>query len=234
MTHVLDAGEYCRELETYLCRKNDGHLIRIAGPAFDTVCGWASQGIPLKIAFQGIDRYFERYYAKGPRRRPVRIEFCEADVLDAFDHWRRAVGIVAADQPDAAPASRQPTLPAHLQRVLQKLTTARGTSGDERVTAAIDAAIDRVEDVRGSSAALRGAARLAAIETLAAIDRELIAQVRAATDAARLAAIGREAEEELAGFAARMTREAHAQALAAAVERLLRARAGLPRIAYRD
>ena len=41
---------------------------------------------------RGIDRYFERYYAKGPRRRPVRVEFCEADVLDVFDEWRRAVG----------------------------------------------------------------------------------------------------------------------------------------------
>src|SRR5512132_2332825 len=85
--------EYCRQLETYLCRKNDGHLIRIVGPAFEQVCGWAEQGIPLKLAMRGIDRYFERYYAKGPRRRPVRVEFCEADVLDVFDEWRRSVGI---------------------------------------------------------------------------------------------------------------------------------------------
>jgi hypothetical protein len=51
------------------------------------------QGVPLKVAFRGIDRYCERYYAKGPRRRPVRIEFCEADILDLFDAWRRAVGV---------------------------------------------------------------------------------------------------------------------------------------------
>ena len=52
-----------------------------------------------QIAQRGIDRYFERYYAKGPRRRPVRIEFCEADILDAFDQWRRAVGIVLGNKP---------------------------------------------------------------------------------------------------------------------------------------
>lgn len=230
---MVDAGEYCRELEAHLCRKNDGHLIRIAGPAFETVCGWAEQGIPLKVAFQGIDRYFERYHAKGPRRRPVRIEFCEADVLDAFDQWRRAVRVAAAGA-SGEQASRQPSLPAHLQRVLQKLTTARGTSGDTTVTAAIDAAIDRVEAVRSASASRRGAAREAAIETLAAIDRDLIAQVREAADAATLAAIAAEAERELSGFAARMTREAHAEAMTAATGRLLRARAGLPRIAYRD
>jgi hypothetical protein len=90
---VIEVDSYCRELEGYLCRKNDGHLIRITGPAFEQVQGWAHQGIPLKVAEAGIDRYFERYYRKGPRRRPVRIEFCEADVLDAFDDWRRAVGV---------------------------------------------------------------------------------------------------------------------------------------------
>jgi hypothetical protein len=85
--------EYCREIEAYLCRKNDGHLIRLVGPSFERVLGWAAQGIPFKIACQGIDRYFVRYYAKGPKRRPVQIDFCEADVLDAFDDWRRSVGV---------------------------------------------------------------------------------------------------------------------------------------------
>src|SRR6266536_838615 len=90
---MIDSAEYCREIEAYLCRKNEGHLIRIAGPVFEQVSGWAAQGVPLTVAFRGIDRYCERYYAKGPRRRPVRIEFCEADVLDVFDEWRRAVGV---------------------------------------------------------------------------------------------------------------------------------------------
>ena len=76
----MTTEEYCREIEAYLCRKNDGHLIRIVGPSFERVCGWAAQGIPFKIACQGIDRYFVRYYAKGPRRRPVQIDFCEDDV----------------------------------------------------------------------------------------------------------------------------------------------------------
>ena len=89
-------ADFCREIETYLCRKNDGHLIRVTGPSFDLVSGWAMQGVPLKVAYAGIDRCFERYYAKGPRRRPVRIEFCEADVLDLFDEWRRAVGVAAS------------------------------------------------------------------------------------------------------------------------------------------
>ena len=54
----MTTDEYCREIEAYLCRKNDGHLIRIVGPSFERVCGWAAQGIPFKIACQGIDTYF--------------------------------------------------------------------------------------------------------------------------------------------------------------------------------
>jgi len=89
----MTTDEYCREIESYLCRKNDGHLIRIVGPSFERVCGWAAQGIPFKIVCQGIDACFVRYYAKGTRRRPVQIDFCENDILDAFDAWRRAVGV---------------------------------------------------------------------------------------------------------------------------------------------
>ena len=43
---AVAAGEdYCRQVEAYLCRKNDGHLIRIVGPAFEQVCGWATRGV---------------------------------------------------------------------------------------------------------------------------------------------------------------------------------------------
>ena len=47
---VIDVSEYCRDLETHLCRKNDGHLIRIVGPSFEIVSRWAATGVPLKVA----------------------------------------------------------------------------------------------------------------------------------------------------------------------------------------
>ncbi|HKB12627.1 MAG TPA: hypothetical protein VKD69_18320 [Vicinamibacterales bacterium] len=104
----MDVPEYCREIETYLCRKNDGHLIRVVGPSFDLVSRWAEQGVPLKIACAGIDRYFERYYRKGPRRRPVKIDFCEADVLDVFDEWRRALGLTIESIENREPSTENP------------------------------------------------------------------------------------------------------------------------------
>ena len=233
--------EYCREIETYLCRKNDGHLIRVVGPSFEVVSGWADRGVPLKVAFSGIDRYFERYYRKGARRRPVKIDFCDADVLDVFDEWKRATGVVMASEDSAAIGNRQSTirnpqsgsLPAHLERVVLRLTSARasGTLGDE-FDALIDRASAELDAARAKAGGLRGIARQTLLDRLAALDAEVVRQARSSLDETTRASLVREAESELAGFRAGMTAEAFARALEAAIDRLVRERARLPTIAF--
>ena len=113
--------EYCREIESYLCQKNGGHLIRVVGPSFEMVSKWAADGVPLKVAFRGIDRYCERHDKKGPRRRPVRIDFCEADVLDVFDEWRRALGLTALTE-EAPPAAYDRAYEAAVGRLVRERT----------------------------------------------------------------------------------------------------------------
>jgi hypothetical protein len=241
-TQPLD--EYCREIETYLCQKNDGHLIRVVGPSFEVVSGWAEQGVPLKVALAGIDRYFERYYRKGPRRRPVKIDFCDADVLDVFDEWRRAVGVPAtpSSEPPVSSANsdlqsairnRSVSLPAHLERVVLRLTSARagGSLGDE-FDALIDRAAAELDAARAKAGGLRGQARQALLDRLTALDAELIEQARAALDERTRAALLREAEAELAGFRAGMTADAFARASQAAMDRLVRERVKLPVVAF--
>jgi len=236
--------DFCREIESYLCQKNDGHLIRVTGPSFDLVSGWAARGVPLKIAFQGIDRYFERYYRKGPRRRPARIDFCDADVLDVFDEWRRAVGLAPprgnvgdvgdVDDVEAAAAARPGvSLPAHLQRVVLRLTAARagGSLGDE-FDALIDAVARELDAARAETRGLRGEARQALVARLATLDEDLLNAARRSLDPAVVAALTREASEELAAFRARMAPDAYERARGAAMTRLIRARLNLPTIAF--
>ena len=234
-----ETAEYCRDIETYLCRKNDGHLIRVVGPSFDLVSAWAALGVPFKVACAGIDRCFERYYRKGPRRRPLKIDFCEADVLDAFDEWRRAVGLPAAGA-DAAgddhaplPVRRASSLPAHLERVVMRLTDARvnGRIGD-----AFDPLVDRaareMDTARAAAGGLRGEARQALLARLASLDAEMLNAAREALgDEARAALVG-EATDELAAFQDRMAPDAFARARDAAVDRLLRERFGLPVVVF--
>jgi hypothetical protein len=224
--------EYCRQLEAYLCRKNDGHLIRIVGPAFEQVCGWAARGIPLKLTMRGIDRYFERYYAKGPRRRPVRIEFCEADVLNVFDEWRRSVGISASnDAGVSSGAGASGSLPAHLERVVARLTALR--AGEDRsLDEAVDAVVRELDAARARARTIRGEARDGLIERLCALDASLIEALRAQCDAATLQQLEADADEELRPFRGRMPAEAYRQSHRACVDRLLRERARLPTIAY--
>jgi len=227
----------------------------VTGPSFDLVAGWAAQGVPLKVAFKGIDRYFERYYAKGPRRRPVKIDFCEADVLDVFDEWRRATGVTGTAElrtenveprtPDRGPRTqnqepgtpnperRTHSLPAHLERVVTRLTAARakGSVGD-----AFDGLIDRtareLDAARADARGLRGAARQALIARLATLDAELLQRAREMLDEDARAQFAREADAELAPFRSGMSPHAFARAQQAAIDRLVRERFNLPTIAY--
>lgn len=225
----VDPGEYCRAIEAYLTRKNDGHLVRIVGPAFAQVCEWAAKGVPLGVAQRGIDRYVERYYAKGPRRRPVRIEFCEADVFDAFDEWRRALGIpmAAGVAGPVLPDRPREALPAHLDRAIARLTAARAGAAPQ-IDAAIDAAVRELDAMRATARGVRGQARETVLTRLEAIDRQLIEAVRAHADAGLMADVQREADEDLAAFRDRMLADAYERSRRAGVDRLLRERARLP------
>ena len=223
----LKIEDYCREIETYLCQKNDGHLIRVVGPSFEIVSSWATRGVPIKIAFEGIDRYFERYYRSGPRRRPVKIDFCEDDVLDVFDEWRRATGVQSAGVQTKPPAS--PSLPEHLERVVTRLTAARASG---RLSADFDRLIDRasadLDVARAAAGGVRGEARAVLLARLTDLDVDLLAAAREQLDAEALAAMAREAEDELAPFRPGMRPDAYARARAAVIDRLVRARCGLP------
>jgi hypothetical protein len=234
---MVGVEDYCRQVESYLCRKNDGHVIRIVGPAFEQVCGWASRGVPLSVAMRGIDRYFERYYAKGPRRRPVRIEFCEADVLDVFDEWRRALGVTSAvGMTEASPTEarsnhRHESLPAHLDRVIARLTTLRAGQ-DRSLDAFLDDLVKEIDVARGGAKRLRGEARHALIARLRELDRALLEAAHAQCDAETIDSLVAEAEADLAPFRGRMAPETYEQSRRAAVDRLLRERRKLPTLAF--
>lgn len=228
----MDAAEYCREIETYLCRKNEGHLIRIVGPVFEKVSGWAAQGVPLAVAFKGIDAYCERYYAKGPRRRPVRVEFCEADVLTLFDDWRRAVGVSSLAGTDEPAERAHDSLPSHIDRAIARLTAMRGGLRAGALAQRIDDTVRELDRLKGSAKQARGDARTGIVDRLSALDAALLDLVRAEMDDGRRAEIMTRAETEIAPFAARMPEAARRTAVEAAYSRLVRDVAGLPTLTF--
>jgi hypothetical protein len=237
---------YCREIEAHLCRKNDGHLIRIVGPAFELVSGWEARGIPVKVACAGVDRYFERYYRKGPRRRPVRIEFCDADVLDAFDDWRRAVGVAVpsaiaaplsdatnSESEEASPARRRSSLAAHVERTIARLTALQASSQAAVLfRAALEHAARELDVLLPEARRARGQARDALLDRLRSLDVALLTAVAEVIDERTRAAAEADARAALAPFRDRMPPEAFRQATTAAVEQQIRDRFGLPAIRF--
>jgi hypothetical protein len=125
------------------------------------------------------------------------------------------------------------SLPAHLERVVLRLTQARvnGSLGDE-FDALIDRAAAELDAARAKAGGLRGEARTALLDRLAALDSEVVTQARATLDESARSALAREAEDELAGFKSGMTAEAFARAREAAIDRLVRERVKLPTIAF--
>ena len=231
--------DYCRQIESYLCRKNGGHLVRIVGPAFETVRGWASQGVPLKVAFQGIDRCVERASAKAGRRRPLRIEFCEADVLESFDAWRRAIGVGAskvsedgASTEEWGSGGRKGSLAAHISRGLSRVLVAKVDRGNAAFDELIARVTTELDGLAETAKTARGDARARCIARLAELDAELMAAARKAVTAATADALRREADAELAGLAGRMTAEAREKARTLAFDRLLRESLNLPVLSY--
>jgi hypothetical protein len=247
-------GEYCRALETHLCQVNQGHLVRIVGPAFDMVKRWHAEGIPTKIAFRGIDRRAARAArsaaVSASPRRPLRIEFCEADVLDVLDEWRRAIGFAlntlggpqgesagqagesdrAEPSPDADAASgRTPSLPKHLDRVAVRLTSflASESAAGSALRAAVVATLDAVERLRGTARA-RGDARRAVLEELDALDGALMAAVLRDAPDGWLDDARHDARAELIGYESRVPVAEFDRLVDRAAQRLLRSRLQLP------
>ncbi len=248
----MDPGAYCREVETYLCRRNEGHLIRIVGPAFERVRGWAEAGVPIQVVVQGIDRKLARYLVAGRRRRPLRIEYCEADILDVFDEWRRAVGVAVVpersgpegprDGPEAgSPASlsdtsrstrRRGSLPAHIDRVLTRATSQLAIrEAAPGIHAALERVIVDLDALRSDVPGARGGARAALLDRLIAIDEALIASARTAAGSS-FEAIQDAARAELAPFKTRMAEAAFARALTACTDRRLSEHFRLPTVRF--
>jgi hypothetical protein len=230
---MIDVSAYCRDVEAYLCQRNGGHLIRVVGPAFDLVKGWADLGIPLSVVHDAIDRTVERAERTRRRRRPIPIAFCEGDVLDGFDRWRRAVGVGVQQDSTPASAQRRGTLAAHVERVSAHLQAwLQPAASDAPLRPHVQAAADALTELAAPSVTARGAARDALLARLAALDAALVDAAAASLPAERLEAMTREAEQELEGFRSRLDEPQWAAAVATARARAIRRDAGLPPLGF--
>lgn len=230
-----DIGEYCRQVEAHLTRVNGGHLVRIVGPGFMLVRQWAEEGVPLSAVFRGIEQKAERHKA-GAARRPLRIEFCEADVRGVFESWRRAIGVGGgpADAPEGerGSGSARRVTTRDLDRAVDRLMATAGRMDLPDVFRDdINRVLEQVVRIRDAVKGSRGAARDAHLAPLPDLDRVMMAAAGNALSADALAPIREDAERDLEPFRGRLSREAWDQAVGVTVSRGVREYFGLPQLA---
>lgn len=235
-----DIGAYCRDVEAHLTRVNGGHLVRIVGPGFVLVRQWAEEGVPLSAVYRGIEQKAERHKA-GAARRPLRIEFCDADVREVFDAWRRAIGVTTgaggvdaarSDPPDRGSGPARKATTRELDRAIDRLVATAGRlEFPEALRMQVNVVLDRVITMRDGIKGTRGAARDALLAPLPASDQDLLAAAHAAVPAEVLAGVRAEAETDLAPFRPRLSQDAWDRALSITVDRGVRAHFGLPDLA---
>lgn len=242
---MSDVADYCRQVEAHLTRINGGHLVRVVGPGFALVKQWADEGVPLSVVFKGIEQKADRHKA-GASKRPLRIEFCESDVREVFEAWRRATGIVAAGPEgpasnegrpasnESGPASigdelkrRSPS--KSIDKAIERLGRVAGRLElSDEFRDAVSQAIERLAAVREGLAHSRGPAREPWLAQVAPIDRDLMTQARRVVDAQVLRGLTEQAEREMATYRDRLAPEAWQRAVTVTVERGVRAHLGLP------
>lgn len=233
---MADVADYCRQVEAHLTRINGGHLVRVVGPGFALVKQWADEGVPLSVVFRGIEHKAERH-AAGASKRPLRIEFCEADVRALHDDWRRAIGVTAtpgADADDAASAepsasSKRRSVPKAIGRAIDRLGRLAGRlelPGEFRD--AMSRLIEQLSALRDELAHTRGAARDRLLERLAPLEGELIEHARGVVPADVMQDITTRAEQDLAPYRERLSPEAWARAISVTVDRGVREHLELP------
>jgi hypothetical protein len=229
----IDVGDFCRRVEEHLSRVNQGHLVRIVGTGFELVRQWAVDGVPFSVVCRAIDMKAERHRA-GRSTRPLRIEFCDADVRALFQDWKRAVGIVgpvATASEEPIDDARRPSLSKHLDRVIVSLTRAAGRLElSATLRDGLGRILEGIVELRETTRGRRGVSRASVVASLAQWDGDLLAVVKASVPPGDLAAIRGEALNELQAYRARMPEQIWERSLDAATGRLLRERLNLPTI----
>jgi hypothetical protein len=191
----------------------------------------------LSIVYRGIELKAERHRA-GRSKRPLRLEFCELDVRETFDGWRRAVGIHTAmqsavdDQPQSESTRKPPPALKHLDRAIERLGRAAGQlERSDAYRDAIGQVLEAVSALRDAIKGARGAQREPLVARLPELDSVLVTAARLEVGASAILRLTADATAELAPYRARLGTEEWDRSVTLSVDRLLRDELGLPTLA---
>jgi hypothetical protein len=233
----VDIGDFCRRVEEHLARVNEGQIIRIVGPAFELARGWALEGMPLSVVTHGIDLKAERHRA-GRSTRPLRLEFCDADVRGVYTRWRRAVGLSglsngAENTGEPTESEKRPSLSRQMDRALDKLSRVSGRLDlAESFRDEVSRSISALSAIRDAARTARGDARTELTMRLPVIDAALVGAGRDALGVDVLNRLRGDAEADLSSYRPRLSQDMWRRSVDRALDQLVRDHLGLPTFTF--
>ena len=216
-------AEYSRAIEERY-RQRRGSPLAISPADYDAIERWWSQGIPLWIVLESIDRAFR---PRGPSRetpRVRRLAYIEPDIEERYEAYvgsrvdgpPPATGVVETTRSESAVRKAIAT-------ALERLTEG-GALGSDRVASAFEVAATRV---RSMTAASEPSTLILGLQQ---IEDDLIDALKKVTDPAEMHSLRQAAASEVAPHAARMTPEAVEATIARVVDYRIRERYAVPKL----
>ena len=236
MTPTPDPDPYYQAIEEAFNRRRGAPLI--LSPRDWTLIGeWKTAGVPLRIALLGIENIFDAFARRTPGSRRINsLSYCRQEVLGLHELYLGLHGPEAGRPADASPHDPGLALARHLTRLSKRLKeslAAASEAGRDRLVGPIAEAAAEIRRIRKSLKTV--SPDPAAIEpALERLDAGLVASARAALDDAAIAALEAETDEAIGAMRDRMTPSALDATRRAALARLLRRHAGIPRLSLFD
>jgi hypothetical protein len=198
----MDEREYLNRIGDYFIKKREGALI-LSPRDIETIKKWLNEEIPLEAIFYGIDKYFEgkkRASRRGGRRSPLRR--AEKRVLKAWEEIREA-GLgkkYVRGEDEDFPAILSDIASRLLEAVKKNEALSRLLRSVEGIVSEIKRFAEEIEESAISPVTVE--------EKLIVMEKELFDRVRKEVGEDELRGLSDAIDEELGGYADRMSREA--------------------------
>ena len=236
MSPTPDPDPYYQAIEEAFNRRRGAPLL-LSPRDWSLIGDWKRAGVPLRIALLGIENVFDSFARRAPTARRINsLSYCRQEVLGLYELYLGLHAPAAGRDPGAAPPDPARALARHLTRLARRLKealAAASAAGGDRLVGAIAESAAEIRRIRRS---LKTAPPdpVAVEQALARLDDGLILVARTALDAPALAALEAEADTALGPGRERMTAAALESTRRAALARLVRRDAGIPRLSLFD
>lgn len=210
-----ESADYFLEVEAHFAARRGTPFI-FSAKDWALLKSWRSDGIPLPVVLEAIDRCFDKRADSGRKGTISSLGYCRHAVKELWEERKDLAVGSESELPEHDPREK---LVALASEVLQ----AADVSGSGAVASLLRDAATRI-----SSA---GEARTVPLieERLMEIESDLLTRVEEAFEPDERAALEREVEDLLAGYAA-LKPETQKKTRDANLKRLLRRKVGVPRL----